>query len=288
MGFIRSLLKFLQFCSVIAILFVVIRHLLPGVQFFSFAQPLLDFSIMCVSRINPIINGVDFSLAFVMLPWIVFIIFFEILSKITFSIEKQSEKIAFEQGNKKILKVANQEKIIAKKEIEKKHVVYVVAKLVFSKFTISDVSEEEMELKKEDIKSRVLQDAEMYKGKAIEGVDFDDDETVAVIFLSQEDALNFVFKLKSTVLILDDDIQNYGYGLHFRVICDLQGADSQKNNIFEYLEKVLKTSEENEVSVTSTFAQRYMNFGSMKHVSFASKGSYMIQRQKTELYRLDY
>lgn len=287
-SYLINFLKFIQFCSVIVIPFVVIRHLLPAVGFFAFAQGALDFTNRCIAFFNPVVNGIDLTIAFLMLPWIAFILLAEMLSKMILSAKNKSEEIDFVANNKKILVVQEKEKTEMLETLQKKQVVYAVVKLIFSKFTISDVSEDEIELKKEDVKTRLFQDAMLYKGKAIDGVDFEDDDTIALIFLSQEDALNFVFKLKSTIAILDSDIQDYGYSLHFKAILDSQGTESQKLNIFEFLEKVLQTSEENEISATSTFSQRYAHFGTMKHVSFDSKGSYHISKQRIELFRLNY
>ena len=284
MGFIKNILKFLQIISVLMVPISVLQYLFKDAEILRFIEPYNQLFISLYSQyISPMVGSSDFTLIFVMLPWILFIIVIGSVINSIESLEYRVDEIYANIDAKKIHKSDEQKKRMHSTELQKKQAVYLVIELIFSKFTISNLTEDEVEEKIDEIKEHLFGNVVSCRGKLLEEDEFDDKNTVALLFFSQDDALNFLYKFRETLNIIDDDIQSFGYSIGFKAILDSQAVEAIKYYILEFLEKVLKTVELNEISTTSDFAERYKQFGGSKQVKFLSKGTYSINKSRVEL-----
>lgn len=289
MYFFTNLLKLFQIISVIMIPIAVIKYYWEDVHFCNFIGGFNQIFISFFSNFTSMtIGGNDFTLVFLVLPWVIFVIITGSLINFIDSLSYKVDEVYSNIKTQKVTALTEQKKKIHLEELQKKHAVYLVIELVFSKFTISNLTDSEIEEKKEEVKESLFKDVISFRGNLIEDDEFENENTVALLFFSQDDALNFIFKFKEVISIVDDDIQNFGYSINFKAILDSQTTEAIRFYILQFLEKALKTVEINEISTTNDFAERYKAYGGMKHIDFHSKGTYSINKSRVELNSLIY
>ena len=289
MRLLKNILKLFQIISVLMVPLSAVQYCFKDIAFLHSIESYNQFFISLFSKfIDPIIGGNDFTLIFVMLPWILFVIILGSIINSLEALEYKVDDIYATLDAKKIYKSDAQKKQVHNSELQKKQAVYLVVELIFSKFTISNLTEDEVAEKIDEIKEHLFGDVTSSRGKLLEENEFEDENTVALLFFSQDDALNFLYKFREKIHIVDDDIQGFGYSIGFKAILDSQSVEAIKYYILQFLEKILKTVELNEISTTSDFAERYKEFGGTKQVKFISKGTYSINKSRVELNSLSY
>ena len=289
MRLIKDILGFFQIVLVTVALISAVQYFFKDFVILRSVEPLNQSWLAFISGIiNPVIGGIDCSVLFIIVPYFLLSILISYLINI---LDPRKEKtFAFNRSvlAQRNFEIAEKVKEKQKDELQKKQAVYLVIELVFSKFTISSLSEDEIAEKIDEIKEHLFGDVVSFRGKLLEDSEFDDENTIAILFYSQDDALNFLYRFKESVVIVDDDIQAFGFSLGFKAILDSQLTEAIKYYILEFLEKALRTVELNEISTTNDFADRYKAFGGSKQVSFTSKGTYSINKSRVELNSLTY
>jgi len=283
---LKSLAKFIQIMSVIMIPLSTLQYYF---KWFSFMEPITNIGITIFSGIIPTtINGMDCALLLLILPWILHVL----LSGVIFNtMEKANEKameLLDEHRTRKVSVILEKRKQEEQQELLKKTQVYLLVSLKFIKFTITTLSEREISARKLEIEKQLFTPIEQLRGRLVEHENFDEDDTFAFMFNSQEDALNYIFKFKESVALLDNDVQGFGYSLNYRIILDAQLPGERLMPILEFLEAAVRTVEVNEICTTNSFADKYKIDGAIKNISFFSKGVYSINKTKVELNALRY
>ena len=172
--------------------------------------------------------------------------------------------------------------------IDRKNMTYLTITIVFSKFTISNLSDAELDEKQVDVVQEIFKDLSKYRGKIIESEAFDEKNTFSILFASQDDAMNFSLKLNDIISYYDDEVQSYGYSISYRAILDSQLPEANQFNVFAFAEKALRTIEINEICATNDFANRYKRLGKLNHtIEFLSKGNYSINKERVELNKIN-
>ena len=287
--FVKNVLKLFQIICIIMIPIALVNFYFPKVTLFDFAAPLNKVALDFFSNfISMTINGVDWSMLFIILPWVFYIIgsgiIVNFLDKLQVTVEEKAKEIKLEHTVQKI----KAQEVSQKDKLQNKNMVYVTIAVIFSKFTISNLSDREIEEKRADVKKDLLKDLGSYRGKVVEDEAFDDDDTFALLFMNQEDALNFIIRYKELVAYYDNETQNYGYSISFKAILDAQDSSATPFYVFQFTEKALRAIEAGEICATKDFATRYNQFGKMKQLNFVSKGNYIINKARVELTRLEY
>ena len=172
----KNLFKLLQMICVIMIPAAALYYYFPTLAFFGFAGPFNDSFLSFFSSFTSLtINGTDWTIVFITFPWILFIILLGMGINFTEGVKKSSEQmyqhIKAQQGN--IQRSIRENEIRA--TLQKKQMVYVAIQFVFSKFTISTLTDEEFLKKRDEVKQNLLKDLDTYHGKLIEDEEFDDD-----------------------------------------------------------------------------------------------------------------
>ena len=265
------------------------QQLLTELSFLNFVAPFNTSAVAIFSQFTPmIIGGVDWTLVFVALPWVIYIIFIGFIIKLLDGLNKSVDEVVVAHKKKKISEFnaiqAQKEKI----ELEKKQITYLAVSLVFSKFTISYLSDAEIAERKAQVKRDLFFDVSAQRGKLLEDEEFDDENTCALMFFSQDDAISFIIKLKEQIKLIDGDMQDCGYSLGYKAMLDSQQPEAISFYILQFLEKALKAVELNETCTTNTFANRYREFGKNPAFTFVSKGNYSINKARVELKKLEY
>lgn len=286
--FFRNLLKLSQVIATVIIPIVVILYLFPD-TFLSFLNPIKDFSKLLASIMMLFYKGeMDLTIVFLTLPWILYIIIAEIIINIINNVDKKTVEVV------ENIRTVNIEKVVVKRKEELKQILkekqysYCIIELIYSKFTISNLTEAEASKKKIDIKRRLLKDLSVYGGTCLDNSSFSREDIIPLLFFSQEDALNFLFKFLNILSVIDDDIQNFGYSLNYKILFDLQENDVNQKDNFAFADKALNALELDEVCATNDFSDRYTYFGIMKHILFESKGTYSINKKRVELIKINY
>ncbi len=291
-SFFKSILKFFQIVAVGIIPIIVASYLFPTAPFLSFMVPLRTHTLEIVSLFTKttVIGDVELGVVFVVLPWIIYIIIAGITINIINGLEVQASHLKTQLEAKKVQEMHKAREQEAKNELQKKTLTYVVLDLSFERFTISNLTEEESEKRKEDTRRKSLSFIQNYKGMLVQSdnIEFENEFANAVIFPTQEDALNFLIKYSNAMPIIDDEIQNMGYSVHYKGILDVQEPNANQYTVLEFLEKALGTAAQNEIIATNSFVEKHNNFSTMKRVSFVSKGTYSINKQKVELNHLQF
>ena len=292
--FFSNLLRLFQIIFVLFIPIAIIQFYFPQATFLGFIAPFSNAFISFFTTVFPQSDAtsasIDFNILFVALPWIILTILFGILINI---IEKMNSRIqqTITQINtvKTVIQVQQRENE-KKTQLHDKNLVYMAIALVFSKFTISSLSEGEIEEKKNEIKQEVLKNISSFGGKVIHdnSLAFDDDDTFATIFFSQDDAINYIFKFKEMITFYDNTVQGFGYSVSFKTILDSQNSQASRLQVLSFMEKALNAVELGEICATNDFVDRYKQFGKLKQVTFCSKGNYMINKERAEINRLEY
>lgn len=286
MRFLKSLLKFFQILAVVMIPLVTIQY------YFNMSDILENINLsnlQLLSKIIPLTSaGIDYTLIYLIFPWVLFVILCGLVINFMDSLKKKAREVVSQYKTQKTKEMLMQKTQAIVEGLKKYSAIYLVIQLNFAKFTITNISENELKEIKNDVKENIYNSLSEYKGKILEYDDMENEDTTAMIFSSQEDVLEFLFKLKEKISLFDDDMQQYGYSISFGAILDAQLPDVSSYKIIPFLEKILKTLSVNEISATNHFADRYKNYGAMKHISFISKGTYSINKTKVELNKLSY
>lgn len=287
--FLKNTLKFLQILCILIIPFAIVQFYFPKIEFLGFVAPFNQGAIAFFSGFMSMkINGVDWSVLFIIVPWVVTIIvagmLVNFLEKMEVAVEEKAKEIKMERTVQKLKSTA----VSKKEKLQQKNLVYVTISVIFSKFTISNFSDMEIEEKKEEVKKDLIKDLLSYRGKVIEDEAFDDDDTFALLFTNQEDALNFILKFKELVAYYDNVTQSYGYSVSFKAIMDSQDSSAMTFYVLQFMERALRAIENGEICATKEFASRYAEFGKMKQLNFVSKGNYSINKARVELTKLEY
>jgi len=265
---------------------VTIRYFFPQFNVLNFVDGFNQFFILIATQFG-IAASSNWMFVAITLPWILLIIAIGILNdfleRLIIAIDEQQRNYNLQQTMSKIQK----QDLEIKQVLQKKQVVYVALSLIFSKFTISNLSDREVEIKKEEIRKDLLRDLASWRGKFVGDVEFENDSTIGLMFLSQEDAINFVMKIKETISVFDNATQTFGYSLGFKALLNVETSNAMRKYVFDFMEKAMRTIEFNEICTTNDFADRYKDFGQMKNVIFTSKGNYSINKSRVELNRLD-
>lgn len=286
MGILKHALKLFQLFSVLMIPAVTVQYYFKISNWFeNINNTVLNF---IGTFTQPVINGTDWTLLFLILPWIITIIIIDILINILDNLNKKAIDTIQNYKKEKITALMQEKKQMQKADLDKKTIIHAGIELDYAKFTISNLSDNELSAKKEEIKNKLYNDISNYKGNIFAEDVFENDDTIATVFFSQEDVLNYVFKLQEAIKILDDDIQNFGYSLNYKIILDVNTPEAVKDDVLIFLEKALKTVEQNEICATTSFSEKYKEKGKMKHINFVSKGTYSINKTKVELTKLNY
>ena len=285
--YIKNVLKILQIAFVLFIPLVVIQYYFPH-PFLNFAGSFNNVVIVLFSSFMSLtINGTDWTIVFIIIPWVVGIILLGIVMNIIDSVGTKIETAVEHHKLSTSVKKISKEESRRIENLDNKSMSYLTLSVVFSKFTISNLSDSELEEKQSGVVEDLLKDLPKYKGHVVESEAFDDPNTYSVLFATQEDALNFALKLSEIVKYYDDEVQSYGCSIAFKAILDSQLPGAEQFNIFSFAEKALKTTEINELCATNDFAERYKKFGKLNHaVEFISKGNYSINKEKVELNRV--
>jgi len=289
MKFIKDLLGLFQVFTVFMIPLAVCQRTFPEITFFDFIKPCNDFAVaMFSSFIGLTVNGIDLTLVYVSIPWVIYIMLAGMITNMLDGLTHKIDETVVSYKQTKIKENFVKQQSIETEQLEKKAFSYLAVKLVYSKFTISNLSENEIKANQDEIKKTILNNMTTTRGKLVDDEEFDDDNTFAILFFSQEDALNYIIRVKEQVKLLNNNTQEYGYSLAYKAIIDVQQPEAIRFYILEFLEKALNAVELNEVCTTSDFASRYKKFGKMKSVDFVSKGNYSINKEKVELKKLEY
>ena len=90
------------------------------------------------------INGVDWSILFIILPWVFTIIAAGVavnfLEKLQVAVEEKAKEIKLERTVQKM----KSNEVSQKEKLQQKNMVYVTISVIFSKFTISNLSDREI------------------------------------------------------------------------------------------------------------------------------------------------
>ncbi|MCR4880705.1 MAG: hypothetical protein K6A44_01955 [bacterium] len=287
-NFIKSTLKLAQVLCVLVMPFVIVQYYFP-IDALSFFGAMNTASVIFFSNFTSMtINGIDWTLLFVIVPWILAIIALGMISNF---LENLDKKVAETVTKIKLEEKVKEARLNEKKKtdsLQLKNMVYVTVSVIFSRFTISNLTDMEIEEKKEEIKKELVKNLPDYKGKVIEDEAFDDEDTFAMLFISQEDAINYMLKFSELISYFDNVTQSFGYGISFKAIMDSQSSNAIAFYVLQFEERALNTIELNEICTTNDFANRYKEFGKMKQISFASKGNYSINKSRVELNKLEY
>lgn len=267
----------------------VCQRTFPEVTFFDFLKPFNDAAITMFSFLPlPQNTGMDFTLIFVSIPWVIYIMLAGGLMNLLDSLTHKIDEEVTTYRKKKIQEHTAKQQLEETEKLQKKVFSYLALNIVFSKFTITSLSEKEIQEKKEAIKQEVISVLNPAKSKVIDDEEFDDENTFAVLFYTQEDALNYIIKVREQVKLLDNDMQEYGYSIGYKAMLDVQTPEAIRFYILEFLERALNAVELNETCATSDFAARYETLSGVTNVEFISKGNYSINKEKVELKRLEY
>ncbi len=289
MNLIKNLLNLIQIISVFMIPVAACHQLLPELTFLGFMTSFNTSAISMFSKFTPmVIGGIDWTLVFVTLPWVLYIILVGFIIKLIDGLNQSVEEAVITHKKRKITELNQAQAQKERGELEKKQFTYLAVNLVFSKFTISYLSDSEVEERKIKVKKSILSDLQSQRGKLLNDEEFDDENTFAVIFYSQDDAISFIIKLKEQIRLLDSDMQDCGYSLGYRAMMDAQPPEAISFYVLQFLEKALRAVELNETCVTSSFADRYKQFGKNASFDFISKGNYSINKERVELKKLEY
>jgi len=289
MNLIKNILSILQFVCVLMILMSALQYVWPDIGFFAFAKIFNDFSISFFSQfISLKINGTDWTLVFLVLPWVLYIVIISFILNLFENLTHKVDEAVVTYRHKKISEINTKQQEIKRELLQKRQTIYVAINIILTKFTISNLSDSEIEVKIREIKRDLLQMLSQYRGKFIDDEEFDDSNTFAVIFYSQEDALNYVLKLKEVITIMENDMQQYGYSIGTKIVLDAQNPEAIKFYVLQFMEKVLNAVEVDEICTTNSFADRYIEYGQMKNFIFDSKGNYSINKERVELKKLSY
>ena len=286
MGILKHALKLFQLFSVLMIPAATVQYYFKlSVWFENINNIVLNFIGIFT---QPVINGTDWTLLFLILPWIILIILIDLIINALNNLSKKAIETIQNYKKEKITALMQEKKQMQKAELDKKTVVYAGIELNYAKFTTSNLTENELLAKKEEIKNKLYNDIGNYKGKIIADDVFENDDTVATVFFTQDDVLNYIFKLQEAIKFLNDEIQSFGYSINYKIVLDVNEPEANKDSILLFLEKTLKTVEQNEVCATTSFTEKYKEKGKMQHISFTSKGKYSINKTKVELTKLNY
>ena len=285
--YIKNVLKIIQIAFVLFIPLVVIQYYFP-IPFLEFVRPFSVAAVALFSKfISLTINGTDWTVVFIIIPWVIGIILLGIAINVIDSMSTKIETAVKQHKLSESIKKVKKEEALVVDTLNNKSMTYLTLSVVFSRFTISSLSDKELEEKQSEVAQDLLKDLPKYKGNVVESDAFDDNNTYSILFATQEDALNFALKLNDLVKYYDDEIQIYGCSIAYKAILDSQFPGADQFNIFSFAEKALKTTEINELCATNDFAERYRKFGKLNHVlDFVSKGNYSINKEKVELNRV--
>lgn len=288
-NYVKSTVTLIQILILLFIPFVVGQHLFPGFDPLKIAGPINSFTLAFFSKFSTMkINNVDWSLLFIVIPWILYIIVLGMFAKMFENVE---DTVVHTQTQKKLKKNVqiiqyrekqNREKLLLKNRI------YLTVSVVFSKFTISSLSDREIEEKKSDIKKDLIKDLYKYNGKIVEDEAFDDDDTFAMAFITQDDAVNYVLKFRELIAYFDNLTQGFGYSVSYKAILDAKDSSAVEFQVLEFAEKALRAIDIAEIAATNDFANKYKEFGKIKQITFVSKGNYSINKSRVELNKLEY
>ncbi|MCQ2957804.1 MAG: hypothetical protein MJ180_02755 [Candidatus Gastranaerophilales bacterium] len=271
------------------ILFSALQYVWSDVQYFAFAKAFNDFTIALFSKfINLKMNGADWTLVFLVLPWVLYIIIISFILNLFEDLTHKVDEAVTTYRHKKIEKINKQHVEERKVALQKKDTTYLVVNLIFSKFTISNLSDKEIDDKKQEVKSEFLRILGNYRGKLLTNEEFDDPNTYAIVFFSQDDAINYILKFLNLIVLIDNDIQQFGYSMSYKIVLDSQQPEAMEFYVLQFMEKVLNAVELNEICTTNSFAGRYQAFGTMKNIKFESKGNYSINKERVELNKMTY
>ena len=287
-NFVKNTLKLCQVLCVFVMPLIIVQYYFP-IDALSFLQPVNVASVAFFSNFTSMkINGVDWTLLFIIIPWIVGIIVLGMAGNFVDSLDK---KVTETMTQKKIEMKVQEARLNEKKKqdsLHMKNMIYVTVAVVFSRFTISNMSDAEIDEKKEEIKKELVKSLPNYGGKVIEDEAFDDEDTFALLFMSQDDAINYMIKFSELISYYDNVTQAFGYGISFKAIMDAQASTTMPFYVLQFAERALNTIEVNEICTTNDFANRYKQLGKMKQISFVSKGNYSINKAKVELNKLEF
>ncbi len=288
---VKSVLKFSQIVAVTFVPLVVCSYLFPDTSLLQFLEPIKANTLGIVKLFTneTIFGGVDLTLVFIIMPWIIYIVIAGMIINMLDALKLKATNLKTVIAHKKAAEIRVKREQNIKNELARKDVIFIMLDLSFERFTISSLSEAENERKMEDVREKTLSFVSQHGGKVIQinDIQFENKFANAVIFYSQDSALNFMSKYISSIPIIDDEIQNVGYTVHYKAILDAQEPESNLYNVLEFLEKALCTASQNEIIATNSFADKYKTFGKMQHVKFASKGTYSINKQKVELNHIE-
>ena len=289
MNQIKNILNVLQFICVLMILLSALQYVWSDVELFSFAKIFNDFSIEFFSKfISLNINGTDWTLVFLVLPWVLYIIIISFILNMFENLTHKVDEAVVTYRHKKISEYNTKQQEIKRELLQKKQTIYAAISIILSKFTISNLSDNEIAEKIQEIKKDLLHMLSQYHGKYIADEEFDDPNTFALIFYSQDAALNYIMKVKEVITIMENDIQQYGYTIGTKIVLDAQNPEAIQFYVLQFMEKVLNAVEIDEICTTNTFADRYIEYGQMKNFTFISKGNYSINKERVELKKMTY
>ena len=281
---IKNVLKIIQIACVLFIPLVVIQYYFPQ-PFLNFAGSFNNVIIVLFSSFMSLtINGTDWTVVFIIIPWVLGIIILGITSNIIDNMGTRIETVVKQRKLAESVKKVKKEELRKEESLANKSMTYLTLTVVFSRFTISNLSDSELVEKQSDVVQELLKDLPKYKGNIVESDAFDEANTYSVLFATQEDAVNYALKLNDLIKYYDNEVQIYGCSIAFKAILDSQLPGSNQFDIFSFAEKALKTAEINELCATNDFSERYKKFGKLNHViEFHSKGNYSINKEKVEL-----
>lgn len=286
--FMKNTLKLIQILCILLIPPAIVQFYFPQLTFLGFVEPFNKGAIGLFSNFTSMqINGVDWSVVFIIIPWVLMIIvagvILNFIEKMEVVVEEKAKEMKMERTVQKLKNTEQSQK----EKLHQKNMVYVTISVIFSKFTISNFSEREIEEKKEEVKKDLIKDLASYRGKVIEDEAFDDDDTFAVLFFDQDDALSFLLKFKELIAYYDNVTQSYGYSIDFKAIADSQPPSAMQFYVLQFMEKALRAIGTGEICTTKDFTTRYEVFGKMKQLNFLSKGNYSINKARVELFKLE-
>ena len=283
---LKSIAKLVQIVSVVMILLSVIQY---AFKVLPFIEPITNAGLSLFSKIiPPVLFGVDCTLLILILPWVILVILTGIVFNLLETTNEKTIELLDAQKKRQVTVVLERKKEEAKQELLQKTKIFLLVSLKFVKFTITTLSDREIAAKKMQIEEQLFKPIEQLRGKLIEHENFDEDDTFAFLFNSQEDAITFILNFKQTLFLLDNDVQGFGYSLNYRIMLDAQLPEERNMKVLEFLEIAVRTVENNEICTTNSFADRYKISGAMKNISFFSKGVYSINKTKVELNALYY